>query len=584
MNNQICKRLLFTIAMVLFLCIMSVPAGHGQTDTKIVGGVRAVLYNSWPAVEEGGCFPLVFVLHNLTDKEQECTINGSGRGKVGFYRSVTLAQFGKKKVTIQLGMYPDMMSPYQSYDIDISSGGETKRMQCRTPTKDTYDRGYSILFICRKKPPYFSSFEAVFKDTSGYSGNRSIAQTEPDLLPAGWISYTGVDFAALDGEIFARVPAERISELFEWVHAGGCLMIYHADKVPENTVKRIFPSFSNSGSRKKTGMGKGSVILIPGFPQDEKGWRAVLSRFFSDKRMSISERMNILKCDIPGVGDIPAKGFLVIIILFSICIGPINIFYLRARKKDIFMLVSVPAVAFVSGLMLYVYSNVSEGIGVKTVAVSTTELDPENNSARTDTAFSVYNAAFTKKDLPLSSSDLLWISGERASSSMKIIHGGRDILYRNFINQRILQHFRVISIIPARERIAVSEEGSSVFILNGLSVPAAYAAVRINGNYMECRDLAEGEKRKLSLRQSPVSIKSLLSFASGSLEKDQEREIVVFQRENLGEAVSEGLFPREGYFVLVTERNPFMKPDIEEYQAVGTFHVIFGRFAGRSGR
>ena len=63
----------------------------------------------------------------------------------------------------------------------------------------------------------------------------------------------------------------------------------------------------------------------------------------------------------------------------------------------------MPFPALAAGLLLYTYSNLSEGISTKMVVLSATEIIPDRGTACSDAAFAIYNSTFTKKDFDLGS-------------------------------------------------------------------------------------------------------------------------------------------------------------------------------------
>ncbi len=69
---------------------------------------------------------------------------------------------------------------------------------------------------------------------------------------------------------------------------------------------------------------------------------------------------------IPGVGAAPVKGFLGIITLFMITIGPVNYWLLGRAKRLYLLLITVPLGAAIVTAGLYAYAIVKDGFGTRT--------------------------------------------------------------------------------------------------------------------------------------------------------------------------------------------------------------------------
>ncbi|MEE8327937.1 MAG: hypothetical protein V3R32_03985, partial [Nitrosomonadaceae bacterium] len=49
---------------------------------------------------------------------------------------------------------------------------------------------------------------------------------------------------------------------------------------------------------------------------------------------------------IPGLGDVPLGLFFLILLVFAVCVGPVNYFYWRRRRRLAMLLLTVPVAGF----------------------------------------------------------------------------------------------------------------------------------------------------------------------------------------------------------------------------------------------
>lgn len=110
-------------------------------------------------------------------------------------------------------------------------------------------------------------------------------------------------------------------------------------------------------------------------------------------RLGVAGRMDnreFLEFLIAGIRSVPVMAFLVFISLFTFVIGPLNYFVLARKKKLNFLVVTIPAIAIVTSLVLFGYSTLSHGFSVKSRVRSLTLIDQGNNKAVTTARLALY--------------------------------------------------------------------------------------------------------------------------------------------------------------------------------------------------
>ena len=136
----------------------------------------------------------------------------------------------------------------------------------------------------------------------------------------------------------------------------------------------------------------GLVCAVPEeFPVSPTDWTALLSsvgvprsswmqRHGVAPDLGTEEFFNFMN---PGIGGVPVYGFMVLITAFAVLIGPVNYFYLRRKRWLWLLLVTVPAMALVTSVLLVGYSVAAHGFSIRSRIRSLTVLDQKSHSAVT---------------------------------------------------------------------------------------------------------------------------------------------------------------------------------------------------------
>ncbi len=213
----------------------------------------------------------------------------------------------------------------------------------------------------------------------------------PESLPNSWIDFSGLDFVAISRDDLADLEPSVRSAVLKWVHCGGNLIVHHAgessrdvetlDRLLElNKHAAVGPSWTKSGGHKTPSsfatrqLMLGLLCAFPGqLPDSPNAWSAFLSsvgepRFSWVRRHGVApdfgteEFYNFMNPDIRGV---PVYGFMVLITVFAVLIGPVNYFYLRRKRLLWLLLVTVPATALVTSVLLLGYSVAAHGFSIR---------------------------------------------------------------------------------------------------------------------------------------------------------------------------------------------------------------------------
>jgi hypothetical protein len=238
----------------------------------------------------------------------------------------------------------------------------------------------------------------------------TLAEVVPrDSLPDSWIDYSGLDFVAISRDDLAALRPRARSAVLKWVHCGGNLIVHQVGKTSKDreTLERLLELNENAavGARwTESGVPKtpspfatrqlmlGLICAFPDqLPDSPIAWSAFLSsvgepRFSWMQRHGIAPDLGTLEFFNfmnPGIGGVPVYGFMVLITAFAVLIGPVNYFYLRRKRRLWLLLVTVPALALVTSVLLVGYSVAAHGFSIRSRIRSLTVLDQKSHRAVT---------------------------------------------------------------------------------------------------------------------------------------------------------------------------------------------------------
>ena len=250
----------------------------------------------------------------------------------------------------------------------------------------------------------------------------------PNSLPDSWIDYSGLDFVTISREELANLKPSSRSAILKWVHCGGNLIVYQAAKTPKDieTLERLLEMPQDAAVGAKWTQSDRRTTLSPfstrplmlglvcafsdELPDSPGGWSALLSSV-GGPRFSWMLRHGVMP-DVgteefyafmnPGIRGVPVYGFLVLITLFAVMIGPVNYFYLRNRRLLWLLLVTVPTTALVTSVLLVGYSVAAHGFSVRSRIRSLTVLDQKSQEEVTVARLALFAGVAPSRGLQFS--------------------------------------------------------------------------------------------------------------------------------------------------------------------------------------
>lgn len=326
------------------------------------------------------------------------------------------------------------------------------------------------------KMGFTGAAEEAYKDASG-------GAEKPELANAGaaaadwsenWLGYTCWDGIVVTADEMRQMNAGARAAVDRYVRAGGSLLVLGATTLPARWAVEDLPPL---GIKRWTkGFGECSAVEAPMDLLTKDHWT-----FFRDAWLRARAPWSAGE-DVAGaekifsiIGDVqrPVKGLSLLMILFVITIGPVNLYVLQKMKRRMWLLWTIPSISILTAGTVAVYAIVAEGFDTLGRIESITILDESDHLATTIGRMAFY--------APLTLSGALRFSPETevtpipegfdfGSAEVVTIDWtrGQD-LTSGWVRARLPAHFRIRKCELRRERIDFTpDHAGALMAVNGL--------------------------------------------------------------------------------------------------------------------
>jgi hypothetical protein len=330
------------------------------------------------------------------------------------------------------------------------------------------------------------------------AGASALAEVVPPAsLPDSWIDFSGLDFVAISRDDLADLGPSVRSAVLKWVHCGGNLIVYRAGDSSGDveTLERLLelnehaavgPRWTKSGGRKTSlpfatrQLMLGLLCAFPDQLPDSPGaWSTFLSsvgqpRFSWVHRHGIApdfgteEFYNFMN---PNIRGVPVYGFMVLITAFAVLIGPVNYFYLRRKRLLWLLLVTVPATALATSVLLVGYSVAAHGFSIRSRIRSLTVLDQKSHSAVTVARLALFAGVAPARGMQFSPETAVYpvFPPTTAPGAFTVDWAENQSLTSGWLLSRTRTQFLTIRHAEQRARVDVKPgQDGGLAIVNGL--------------------------------------------------------------------------------------------------------------------
>jgi len=403
-----------------------------------------------------------------------------------------------------------------------------------------------------------------------------------------WLAYSRYDAVVVSGSDCAAMGPGVREALTRYVACGGTLVVFGPMDPPDDW----FRLGRHPDDMTRCAVGFGMCFIVPG---DSAGLSQrsleVMLRTWHGEMPKRSASMSVREANraLPVVEDlgVPAGGMFVVMLLFVIAAGPVNLLVLSKLGRRVWMLWTVPAVALVTCLAVFLYALLAEGWSGHTRTAAVTILDQRNHRAATIGLAGFYS--------PLTPGDGLHFSRDteavpqwgdmhdyRGRRGTPEAHWSQDQHLRGgWISARVPVHFRLRKAETRRERldVAAAPDGT-VIVVNGLGARIRRLHLAdANGRIHEATDVKPGAQAvlKATSQRTRLDRAATLSSLQTMLVNGP-----VYTLKGLADSQGDFLLPST--YVAELDGAPFVESALAGAEDEESRSVVYGILGGGGGR
>jgi hypothetical protein len=447
----------------------------------------------------------------------------------------------------------------------------------------------------------------VMPAASSYS--RGGSSTPPELMPWTsnvpveewsdyWLAYTRFDAVIVTDAEWHEIQEQHagiFDALKKYVESGGILGIVGTNW---NVPKHWLPTEDNTqNSARKYHAVFGLVYAFDKNTETAKPTiepfretvlkQAKLWRELDQHPKSIMSNESVLYSSLPVVADygINIKLIMVLIIVFAILIGPINIYVLSLIKRRIWLMWTVPLTSLAASVLVLGVSLFQEGFLRQSSSATYTVLDQQREEAITFGFVGFYSTLTPRGIIFASETEAnacINRYGNSKSLEFHLTAGGNQFLTHGWINARIPSYFVIRKAQSQRkERITFDWTTDSPTATNGLGVDIKTLDVcSPKGEFFTAHNIKAGEKVPLiaGTSEGAVSVSETHSKAAAFKELRRSYSDIIPAGPGVIALFSQNHLPAGSYLAMIEVWSPFVEEGIEQTTPYQNRSFIFGIF------
>ncbi len=413
------------------------------------------------------------------------------------------------------------------------------------------------------------------------------AVTSIDAWSSNWLAYSGYDGVVTTAGELAAAPAGVVETLWHYVETGGTLLVLGRLEpgilalpypTPEAANRYLIEAglevdYAGFGevlvAARATGV---SDLTEPQFERVKQAWQRSRTIWDRARQPSAAHRQHPVADDV----EIPVRGLFLVVLVFSVLIGPVNLAILTRRGKRMWLLWTIPAASILTCAVVVLYVLAGEGLVRFRRTEGLTLLDQRARRATT-LGWTGFYATLTPGDGLRFEVDtevspvLSWAYGQQDSSARVVEWSDRQHLIRGWLRARLPSYFIIRKSEPRRERISLRRRaGGMLEAVNGLGVDLDLLCVAdAGGRLFVSEPLTAGAAGRLEATGETAA------GGPGVLRElyrgDLASRLLRIQREPGG-------YLRAGTYVAVARASPFIEAGLSDLDREILKTVIYGIF------
>jgi len=449
----------------------------------------------------------------------------------------------------------------------VSSYGSFHVLLSNNVSYDVFQKGKD------KAYPSPSSFSA------GIGSGFHRAQVPVQRWSGNWLSFSRFDGVVMTGADFTNAPPDTRSALRKYVRSGGALMVTGNWQPPDEWAPQR-GAFEESMQYYYCGFGMctnlSDTTVLESWTDVQ--WKRLYDKLWNstykhrtDTIANNNERFPVVE----GLG-VPIRSLFALVIVFAVVMGPVNIYVLGRKRKRIWMLWTVPAFALTAGVIILLFSFVSEGWRGSMRTTTVTILDQGNHEASTVGIIAYYCPLTPAQGLHFDYSAELTPMSRSSFGSGKVCSvdwTNDQHLASGWVNARVPAHFTIRKTQTRRERVKFTSEGEKTEALNGLGADISKLFYRDRrGRCYQVENIPAGQKRQLRAepQQGEPGRTSLWRDTYDSYWR------------TIAERIETGPYRylRRGMYAAVLDQQPFIRKGISNIKSEKHRTIVIGLLEG----
>jgi len=299
-------------------------------------------------------------------------------------------------------------SAYSTPDlrIELQAGG-------RTQTLNFHSGGYANLpftgfsaALAASSISLINNAAAGSSHSGGYRSGREnfAALCMPAALPSDWRGYSGLDVLAITSDEWSSLQAGQRSAVLQWVKLGGWLSVYAKGDALELMAALNIPTQGEAVEEPASSgvawhLGNGYVARVSWgggeLPASEANFfsggksrsaRSAVRRSEYAQSLRESDQSSGKSVHAPLVAALGEKSFAawqvgIILFIFGIVVGPVNLFYLAGKGRRHRLFFTTPIISLAAAVLLLFVIFFQDGTGGKGHRAALVYLDSAENAA-----------------------------------------------------------------------------------------------------------------------------------------------------------------------------------------------------------
>jgi hypothetical protein len=294
-----------------------------------------------------------------------------------------------------------------------------------------------------------------------------VAKTPLAGWSTNWQGYTRYDAVVVPARAWKAAPENVRSALWQYAETGGFLVFL--EPVPLPAAWNRTPQLLNDVKIYLAGFGSIAVVA-----DDKIGtwmparWAALYTGWSRSGQARGVPNLTAQEANnrFPVVDDvqIPVRGLFILMVVFTIVIGPGNLWLLARMRRRIWMLWTVPCIAFLTCAAVFGYMLIAEGWRGESRIEAITVLDEADDRATSVAWVGLYSPMTPSDGLHFSlASEVLWLkqreeygygyrSSSNTGSSCTIDLTTDQHLANGWVSARVPSHFKLRKSESAQHR------------------------------------------------------------------------------------------------------------------------------------